>query len=76
MAIALITTFYGSVIANAMFIPMGKKLERNTGNEVLLKNMILAGIISIQNGDNPRVLRDKLETYLPPTLRKGKEDNG
>ncbi|MEA1973193.1 MAG: motility protein A [Candidatus Cloacimonadota bacterium] len=76
MAIALITTFYGSVLANALFIPLGKKLERNTGNELLLKNMILAGIISIQNGDNPRVLRDKLETFLPPDLRQGKEDNG
>jgi len=76
MAIALITTFYGSVLANAMFIPMGKKLEGNTQKELLLKNLILAGIISIQNGDNPRVLRDKLETYLPPKMRSAGEDNG
>lgn len=76
MAIALITTFYGSVIANALFIPMGKKLERKTSSELLIKNMILAGIISIQNGDNPRVLRDKLETYLSPALRTAEDNNG
>ncbi len=69
MAIALITTFYGSLVANVFFIPWGVKLEIRSKEELLVKNMILSGVISIQNGDNPRVLRDKLETYLSPSLR-------
>lgn len=74
MAIALITTFYGSLVANVIFIPMARKLEVRSKEELLIKNMTLAGIISIQNGDNPRVLRDKLETFLAPGMRsKGDE---
>ncbi len=73
MAIALITTFYGSLFANGIFTPIANKLGRNSKAEVLLKNMSLAGILSIQSGDNPRVLREKLETFIAPALRKAKE---
>jgi chemotaxis protein MotA len=71
MAVALITTFYGSLIANTICIPLANKLDRRSKMEVLEKNMILSGILSIQSGDNPRVLRDKLETFIAPKLRKG-----
>ncbi|HPY96336.1 MAG TPA: motility protein A [Candidatus Cloacimonadota bacterium] len=71
MAVALITTFYGSLIANTVCIPIATKLDRRSKHEVLEKNIILSGILSIQSGDNPRVLRDKLETYIPPKFRKG-----
>jgi len=74
MAVALITTFYGSLVANVIFIPMATKVQYYSNAEVLLKTMMLAGIISIQSGDNPRVLREKLETFLAPSLRKGKDD--
>jgi len=71
MAVALITTFYGSLIANTICIPLATKLDRRSKHEVLEKNIILSGILAIQSGDNPRVLRDKLETFIPPKLRKG-----
>lgn len=71
MAVALITTFYGSMISNALCIPIANKLDRRSKSEILEKNIILNGILSIQSGDNPRVLRDKLETFIPPRLRKG-----
>jgi chemotaxis protein MotA len=71
MATALITTFYGSLVANVFCIPVAAKLKLRSGEEILLKNMVLAGILSIQSGDNPRVLREKLETFIPPKIRKG-----
>ncbi len=72
MAVALITTFYGSLLANGLWSPMAVKLERRSKEELILKQLILAGIISIQSGDNPRVLRDKLETFIAPGLREPK----
>ena len=71
MALALITTFYGSVLANAIAIPLSTKLERRSKMEVNVKNMILFGVLSIHSGDNPRVTRDKLETFVAPKFRKG-----
>jgi chemotaxis protein MotA len=71
MALALITTFYGSLVANAVAIPISTKLERRSKEEVMIKNMILFGVLSIHSGDNPRVTRDKLETFVPPKYRKG-----
>ena len=73
MAIALITTFYGSLLANALALPLASKLEVRSKEEVLMKNLILVGILSIQSGDNPRVLRDKLETFISPNMRKGSQ---
>jgi len=71
MAVALVTTFYGSCIANMMAIPLSKKLSIRSAEEILVKNMILFGVLSIHSGDNPRVTRDKLETFVPPKQRKG-----
>ena len=71
MAIALVTTFYGSVMANAVYLPIANKLDVRSKEELLVKNLVLVGILSIQSGDNPRVLRDKLETFIAPDLRKG-----
>lgn len=71
MALALITTFYGSVLANAIAIPLSTKLALRSKEEVLVKNMILFGVLSIHSGDNPRVTRDKLETFVAPKYRKG-----
>jgi chemotaxis protein MotA len=72
MAVALITTFYGSLLANGLWTPMAVKLERRSKEELILKQLVLAGIVSIQSGDNPRVLRDKLETFIAPGLREPK----
>ena len=74
MAVALITTFYGSLFANVIFIPIATKIDYYSKEEVLVKTMMLAGIVSIQSGDNPRVLREKLETFLPPAKRRPKDN--
>lgn len=71
MAVALITTFYGSLLANAVATPIANKLGRRSKEEITNKNMILFGVLSIHSGDNPRVTRDKLETFIAPVLRKG-----
>ena len=70
MAIALITTMYGSMVANMLCIPLAGKLQHRTKEEVTRKEMIISAILSIQGGDNPRIVKQKLLTYIPPNLRK------
>ncbi len=74
MATALITTFYGAVVANALFLPMAGKLELRSREEMLNKNMIIEGIMAIQSGDSPRIVEEKLKSFLSPTVRKKVED--
>ncbi len=69
MAVALITTFYGAVLANLIFLPLAGKLKERTKEEVKIREMILEGILAIQSGDNPRLVEQKLNTFLPPKLR-------
>jgi chemotaxis protein MotA len=69
MAVALITTLYGAVIANVFAGPLADKLYQNDQSEVLMKTVIIAGVMAIQSGDNPRVVESKLLTYLPPSQR-------
>ncbi len=71
MAVALITTLYGAIIANAFAGPIGDKLFANDQQEVMLKTIIISGVMAIQSGDNPRVVESKLLTYLPPADRVG-----
>lgn len=73
MATALVTTLYGSMAANIIFIPMAGKLEVRSKEEVSQKEMIIEGILSIQSGDNPKVVRQKLTTFLPPAVRVSDE---
>jgi chemotaxis protein MotA len=73
MAVALIGTLYGAVMANLVCIPLGEKLSFMSNEEVLLKRIILKGILSIQAGDNPRIVRQKLDTFVPPKLRQQPE---
>jgi len=70
MAVALLTTFYGAFAANLLFIPMQGKLEQRTNEEVALKRMFLTGILSIQSGDSPRIVGDKLQSFLKPGDRE------
>lgn len=74
LAVAIITTFYGAVLAYLVFTPMAANLDSQTGEEVLMKNMILMGILSIQAGENPRILKEKLVSFLPPVMRLGIAD--
>jgi chemotaxis protein MotA len=70
MAVALITTLYGSMLANWIFTPIATKLSGQNALEVTTKEMIIEGVLSIQAGDNPRILAAKLLTYLDPKSRK------
>ncbi|MBN2641013.1 MAG: MotA/TolQ/ExbB proton channel family protein [Victivallales bacterium] len=76
MAIALITTFYGALFANLFCIPLQNKLEQRTQEEVHLKRMLLAGILSVQSGDSPRMVGEKLEVYLTPAERAANLQKG
>lgn len=73
MAVALITTLYGSLIANMFLVPMSAKLTNQNTTEIKTKEMIIEGVLSIQAGDNPRVLAMKLLTYLDTASRKAIE---
>ncbi len=66
MAVALITTLYGATLANLFFIPLAKKLKARTEEEVLMKEVIIEGILSIQAGENPRIIEEKLTAFLSP----------
>jgi chemotaxis protein MotA len=73
MAVAILTTFYGAVIANAFANPIANKLKFYSANEILKMNIIVAGILGIVAGENPRVIREKLDSFLPPSLRQVEE---
>ena len=74
MAVALITTFYGSILANFVCNPVIDKLTVKSRNEVQLKEMIIEGILSIQAGENPRVMEHKLKTFLSPEQKQRYEE--
>jgi len=69
MAVALITTFYGALLANLVFLPLEGKLKSRTRDEVLKREMVIEGILSIQSGDNPRIVKGKLMTFVAPKFR-------
>jgi len=69
MAVALVTAFYGSLTANLICIPLSAKLKIRSQEERLRKEMIVSGIWSIQSGDNPRLVEQKLNTFLAPKAR-------
>ncbi|MFC1822959.1 motility protein A [Thermodesulfobacteriota bacterium] len=70
MAVALLTTFYGSVLANIVCLPIAGKLRNRSSQEVVAKELMAEGIKSIAKGDNPRLLEQKLNAFLPPQLRE------
>lgn len=70
MAVALVTTFYGSLIANWLCNPIASKLTVNNANEIMMKEVTVEGLLSIQAGENPRVIEEKLKSFLSPTARE------
>lgn len=70
MSTALITTLYGAVLAYLVFSPVKRKLEDRDSAETLVKEIMIEGILSIQSGDNPRILEEKLLCFLPPVRRE------
>jgi chemotaxis protein MotA len=76
MAIALITTFYGSLLANWLATPVAIKLRANNEIEVTLKEVMIEGLLSIQAGENPRVIEEKLKSFLSPSARTALSEQG
>ena len=77
MAVALITTLYGSLLANWICTPVSNKLKADNAGEMLLKEVMIEGLLSIQAGENPRVIEEKLKSFLAPKDRSfGDEDGG
>jgi chemotaxis protein MotA len=70
MAVALLTTFYGSIMSNIFCIPIAGKLRTRSREEALTKAITIQGIMSLSSGDNPRVLQQKLQAFIPPNERR------
>lgn len=69
MSVALVTTFYGSVLANWICTPVSGKLKAYNSEEIMLKEIMIEGLLSIQAGENPRVIEEKLKSFLAPAER-------
>ncbi|HEY8490793.1 MAG TPA: flagellar motor protein [Dehalococcoidia bacterium] len=79
IAVAFIATFYGVFSANIIWLPLANKLKKKSEEERRMREVMLEGIMSIQAGDNPRIVQEKLEGFLPPSMRgrdrrRGRED--
>lgn len=76
MAVALLTTLYGAILANMFAIPIADKLAVRSREENKSKSLVIDALISIQGGQNPRIIQNLLETYLPKSARQQEEDVG
>lgn len=74
MAVALLTTFYGSLLSNWICTPVGTKLAANNDEEMIVKTIMIEGLLSIQAGENPRVIEEKLKSFLAPKDRPASQD--
>lgn len=72
MAVALLTTFYGSVMSNLIFLPLAGKLKVRSAEEILRKEVMIEGILAIQAGEGPSVITEKLNSFLAPKQRSDK----
>jgi chemotaxis protein MotA len=70
IAVAFVATLYGVATANLLWLPLGAKLKRKSEEELLMREVMIAGILSIQAGDNPQIVEEKLKGYLSPKMRK------
>jgi chemotaxis protein MotA len=69
MALALLTTLYGAVTANLIAMPLADKLAVRSREEIFIKMIMIKGVMAIQSGDNPRIVEQKLKTFLPNRMR-------
>ena len=70
MSLALVTTFFGAFLANFIYIPLAAKLEARNKEEILFRQLIVEGILGIQHGENPKIVEQKLLSFLSPSLRR------
>ena len=71
MSVALLTTLYGALMAYLIFNPIAAKLGIRSEEEILLRQVMVEGILSVQAGENPRIVEEKLKSFLPPSERAG-----
>jgi chemotaxis protein MotA len=76
MAVAILTTLYGALLSNLLFLPWADKLKLINEDEMLEMEIILKGVIAIQSGENPRIIKQKLLMYLPPARRPEENEEG
>ena len=76
MSVALLTTMYGSMLANWLCAPVANKMKANNGKEVMVKQIMIEGLLSIQAGENPRVIEEKLKSFVAPKDREGADEGG
>lgn len=76
MAVALITTLYGSILANWISTPVAQKLGVNNNAEMAIKEVMIEGLLSIQAGENPRIIEEKLKSFLSPAEKQSMETDG
>jgi len=69
MAVALVTSFWGSFLANLVFLPLAGKLKNRSNEETAVRRLVIEGVTSIQGGDSPRIVKEKLHTFLAPGQR-------
>ena len=74
MAVALLTTLYGAIFAFLVFIPIADKLECRTKDEARNMSVVIMGVDSLLKGENPRFMRDKLDSFLEPKQRQSREE--
>lgn len=76
MSVALLTTMYGSMLANWLCAPVANKMKSNSGKEVMVKQIMIEGLLSIQAGENPRVIEEKLKSFVAPRDRDIADEGG
>jgi chemotaxis protein MotA len=76
IAVAFLTTLYGAMLANLVFNPLGNKLKEKDKQEMVTREVIVEGILAVQAGENPRIVREKLESFLLPKLRGAEAAEG
>lgn len=70
MAVALLTTLYGAFLANVVFLPLSKKLEKISEEEYAIKEALLEGVLALQAGNGPSIIEEKLKAFLSSKLKK------
>ncbi|WP_419787877.1 motility protein A [Pseudodesulfovibrio sp.] len=70
MAVALLTTFYGAIMANVVFLPLSTKLEERSAEDALFMQIMIEGVSSLQRGDHPTIVKEKLQAFLSPARRE------
>ena len=74
IAAAFLATFYGVAAANVVFLPIANALKKSTAQESSERLLMMEGVLSIQSGDNPRILAEKLWSFLPPAARESEDE--